>query len=757
VTPDGQSHYDDVLRHVAARRRKRRQHLGRRRGRRSLIATVVVAATCGFFVLLGAAAVATVVVVHNIVAPYDLKRLKPDLPGVTSVIYDRYGHVLAKVPSVENRTPVASKEISPWLKKATVDIEDRRFYQHGGVDYQGIVRALWDNVTAGHVVQGASTIEQQLARNLYLNDSLSYTRKLREAWIATQIADDWSKDRILTEYLNIVPYGGVTYGCEAAALTYFSRHCKNLGPAQSALLAGLPQSPTDYNPNLHPRAAHTRRNEVLRAMLVNGDLSPRQFRKARKSSLGLKLSSPYGETRQPYFVQYVESLVRRRMDEGRYPKGALRNGGLRIQTTIDPKLQAAAHAAMLQFVSAPGSPSAALVSIDPRNGEILAFDASTSYKTTKYDLPAQAKRQAGSSFKPFGLMAAMTELGINPETTVYSGQSPFEYHFPNCVGFPSCTWTVNNAEQTSAGNLTLHDALDGSINAVFARLSIDIGSQRTVQMAYRLGIPRSDHLPDVYSIILGTGLVSPLDMATAYATIANLGKRHDPLAITDVGSYSGDIKDPTPAKKNPGHQVVPRWAAYELTSILKDNITCVRGLCTGGAALLSPYRPEAGKTGTVESHLDAWFCGYTPNLATCVWMGFPQGEISMVNSPVGSAGSFGGGVPAEIWHSFMTSAFAIHPQQFPAVDWPAVTPPASAYRAFTSQFPLYTAPPPPPPAKKPTGGGNGGGGNGGGGNGGGGNGGGGNGGGGNGGGGNGGGGNGGGGNGGGGNGGGGNH
>src|SRR5581483_3397153 len=173
----------------------------------------------------------------------------------------------------------------------------------------------------------------------------------------------------------------------------------------------------------------------------------------------------------------------------------------------------------------PGDPSAAIVSIDPRNGEILAFDASTNYATTQYDLPAQAHRQAGSAFKPFGLMAAMVNLGIDPETTQYSSQAPFVYQFPNCYGYPSCTWTVNNAESGGLGNLTLHEALDGSVNAVFARLSVDIGASRTVQMAYRLGIPQSDHLPNVYSIILGTGLVSPLDMATAYSTIADLGKK----------------------------------------------------------------------------------------------------------------------------------------------------------------------------------------------------------------------------------------
>ena len=318
----------------------------------------------------------------------------------------------------------------------------------------------------------------------------------------------------------------------------------------------------------------------------------------------------------------------------------------------------------------PGLPAAALVSIDPRTGEILAFDASTNYRKTKFDLPAQARRQAGSSFKPYGLAAAMVDLGIDPETTEYSSQAPFHYPIPGCVGAPSCIWTVNNAESNLTGNFNLHVAMDGSINAVFARLSADIGPTRTVNMAYNLGIPRSDHLPKVYSIILGTGLVSPLDMASAYSTFAANGIHHNPLAITDVTAPTGATIASTPASRNPGRRALPSWAASEMNQILYDNIyTCPSGLCTGSAAALSPYRPAAGKTGTVEAHLDAWFCGYTPNLTTCVWMGFPQGEISMIPA-VGSADSFGGGYPALIWHSFMTAALAAEPTRFPADSVP---------------------------------------------------------------------------------------
>jgi penicillin-binding protein 1A len=702
---------DELAAHVALRRRKRGR-MSRRRSRRSFWASVVLAFALIIGGAVSAATVTAGIYIYSQVHGLDIKKLKPDYPGQNTIIYDRYGGKLATVASVENRTHVTSSQISPWLKEATVAIEDRRFYEHGGVDYVGVLRAMLDNINAGHVVQGASTIEQQLVRQLYLNDSQTLSRKVKEAYLADQLANQWSRDQILSTYIDVVQYGAVTYGCEAAAEAFFGTHCKNLNIRQSALIAGLPQSPTNYNPTAYPAAALVRRNEVLTAMQSIGYISTAQLQRAvgrkrgcsaglsgapvtvnsraAKRCLRLHPSYPYGEVKQPYFVQYVKHLITKR-----YGAAALATGGLHVDTTIDPKLQAAAQQAFHAYLDRPGLPAAALVSIDPRTGEILAFDASTNYRKTKFDLPAQARRQAGSSFKPYGLAAAMVDLGIDPETTEYSSQAPFHYPIPGCVGAPSCIWTVNNAESNLAGNFNLHVAMDGSINAVFARLSADIGPTRTVNMAYNVGIPRSDHLPKVYSIILGTGLVSPLDMASAYSTFAANGIHHNPLAITDVTAPTGATIASTPASKNPGRRALPSWAASEMNKILYDNIyVCPSGLCTGSAAALSPYRPAAGKTGTVEAHLDAWFCGYTPNLTTCVWMGFPQGEISMIPA-VGSADSFGGGYPALIWHSFMTAALAAQPAKFPATSFPVVPAPLGAYRPFTSQFQLYTAPTPP--------------------------------------------------------------
>ena len=278
--------YDDAIGVVSARRRKRRAVSRRRHSRRVAGSFLVVVLSVFGVVIVGIVAGAGVAA-YSVVGGLDLSRMKPDYPGVNSKIYAANGELLYKIPSPQNRTPVTSSEISPWLKKATVDIEDRRFYQHGGVDFLGIFRAAIDDINAGHVVQGASTIEQQVVRNLYLNNDPTATRKLKEAWLAMQMADEWSKDKILSTYLNIVPYGGVTYGCEAAAEVYFSTHCKDLGVTQAAMIAGLPQSPTTYNPNLNPQAALARRNEVLLAMYQNHDISHRQYESAVDTTLRL--------------------------------------------------------------------------------------------------------------------------------------------------------------------------------------------------------------------------------------------------------------------------------------------------------------------------------------------------------------------------------------------------------------------------------------------------------------------------------------
>jgi len=678
--------YDDVLGHVAARRRRRRS-VARRRGRRSAAATALVAIAIAFTAVVASGGVGATLYVSDVLKGYDLKTLKPHYPGVTTSIYDRNGNLLALIPSVQNRTPVRSKDVSHWLKTATVDIEDKRFYEHGGVDYQGVLRAAYQDVTAGGVVQGASTIEQQLVRNVYLNDEQSVTRKLREAYLATQMADQWSKDKILTTYLNTIPYGPVTYGCEAAAAAFFNTHCKDLTLVQSAMIAGLPQSPTDYNPRLHPAAAKARRNQVLAAMLSAGDITTANFTKAVSKPLGLRKPTRSTRVRQPYFVEYVRQLLKHR-----YGKFVVKRGGLQVRTTIDPVLQEDARQAITNTMNFDYAPAAAMVAIDPRTGEILAMQSSTDYTKSKFNLAVDAKRQAGSTFKTYGLLAAMVDFGVDPYTTMYS-TAPLE-NYPLVPGAtdPNELWTVNNAESASSGVLPLDQALEQSVNAVYARLSIDIGAFNVADMAYKLGIPRSDHLPEVPSVILGSGAVSPLDMTHAYSTIAANGVRRDLLAVTRVQKYSGGV---TKFKPDRGKHVIPDGATAEVTKFLDYN---VHHCCTGMNANVGDGRAQAGKTGTTDSHTDAWFCGYTPNLAACVWVGYPRGEVPMeaLGGPIPGP-AFGGGYPATIWRVFAQAAFADEAAKFPPTPWP-VPHHFITFRPWHS--PNFTLPPPTPTSTK---------------------------------------------------------
>jgi penicillin-binding protein 1A len=681
--PPPRSAYDDVLGHIGARRRKRRAE-ERRRGRRSMAATALVVIAIGIAAVLVAGGVGATVAVSDVLKGVDLKTMKPHYPGVTTKIYDRHGKLLAQIPSLQNRTPVQFSDMSKWLKIATVDVEDKRFYEHGGVDYQGIARAFLDDLKAGHVVQGASTIEQQLVRNIYLTDSQTFDRKIKEAWLAIQMAEHWSKDKILGTYLNVISYGGVTYGCEAAAETYFNEHCSQLNIRQAALIAGLPQSPTLYNPRTHPGAAKQRRNEVLLAMLGQGHITQAQYEHAVSLGLGLKAPKHFTRVRQPYFVQYVRDQLRER-----YGSRTLRSGGLSVTTTIDPVLQTEAHAAMASELNFPNHPAAALVAIDPRTGEILAMQSSTDYSQSKYNLAVQSRRQAGSTFKSYGLLAAMVDDHIDPNNTRYATTPLTNYPLFPGASAPDDFWTVQNAEPASSAVLPLSTALEQSVNAVYARLAIDIHADKVAAMAYKLGIPKSDHLPETPSVILGAGGVSPLDMTHAYSTIAAQGVRRPLLAFTKVVPYN---QKPilTPASKNRGHRVVPDGATWQLTQYLDTN---VHSCCTGTNANVEssglPYRAQAGKTGTTDNHTDAWFCGYTPTLAACVWVGYPKGEISMSDLGGTIPGpAFGGGYPATIWRLFAAAAFQSQPTKFPPTPWLATPLHPIQFLPWTSTFQL---------------------------------------------------------------------
>ncbi len=616
----------------------------------------------------------------------NLSSLRPVGIGQNSFVYAADNSLLGAIPADHNRQPVGLDSISPWMPKATVAIEDRRFYQHGGIDPRGIVRALWADIRSGHVVQGGSTITQQLVRNLYISRERTFERKLKEACLSIKLSHRWSKDHILTAYMNQVYYGNHAYGIEAAAQTYFSQPAKDLSLDEAALLAGLPQAPSLYDPFHRPGEALARRDEVLRAMLANGGITHGQYADAVAGrDLALKPGRLYTRIREPYFFSYVrDQLI------AEYGTNTVRSGGLRVYTTIDPRLQNAARAAIEQTLYAPTDPAAALVAINPGNGAVRAMTAVTPGSTgNQFNLVAQARRQAGSTFKVFVLTAAI-EQGMNPASTYYVS-APFHYQ-PDPY---TPAWNVSTYDHTYAGTISVESATLRSDNTVFAQLTLDVGPDNVVEMAHRLGVQTP--LLAVPSVGLGSMAVSPLDMASAYATIAAGGMYSKPMAIRRVilanGREDTDVGWGKPQRK----RVISDGVAWEVTQILQQNVLSGTGV---GAYF---GRPAAGKTGTTDEHADAWFCGYLPNLEATVWVGYPKSEIPMTD--VHGIAVAGGTFPATIWKLFMESAVGsssprsfVGPSRYPAFSYwhrgqYALT---SAPSSSSSSIASVTLPPPPP-------------------------------------------------------------
>ena len=558
----------------------------------------------------------------------DLSSLQPVRRADSSLVYGANGSLIGVLPAVENRTAVARGAISPWMSKATVAIEDRRFYRHGGIDPVGILRALVADVSAGHLVQGGSTITQELVRNLYLSREKTLQRKVVEACLAVKLARAWPKDRILTAYLNDVYYGNHAYGIQAAAETYFSVPASGLTLEQAALLAGLPQAPSFYDPLHNPSAALARRDDVLRALQRSGDITPARYAAVvHDRSLHLRPSSAYG-SREPYFVGYVENLLERA-----YGAATVRAGGLKIYTTIRPRLQHAAVNALSQVVYGRRDPAGAIDSIDPATGAIRAMAAATpSAPGNEFNLATTAERQAGSTFKPIVLAAAVAE-GMNPWATRYRS-APFDY--------APLRWRVRTYDGRYAGSETVAAATIHSDNTVYARLALDVGPDAIVAMAQKLGV--QTQLQATPSLALGTGAVTPLEMSSVYATLAAGGVYSRPLAIRHVDFPGGKVD--TSWGRVQRSRVVPDWVAATVTRVLEENMLHGTGV---GAHIAG--RVDAGKTGTTDDYADAWFCGYTPSLEGTVWIGYPRAETPMLD--VHGAAVSGPTLPATAWRLFM--------------------------------------------------------------------------------------------------------
>ena len=563
----------------------------------------------------------------------DPDNLKEINKGQNSIIFAGDGSKLGMINSTEIRTPIPLSEIPQIVQDATVAIEDERFYQHEGIDWQGGVRAFFKNVEAGEINEGASTITMQLMRNLFIpNAKRDYERKIKEAKMALDYEENHGKKEILGKYLNTAPYGTnggrTAIGISAAAKVYFSVKPKNLNLPQAALLAGLPQAPSDYNPFQNPAGAKQRRNEVLDAMARQNMITEERAAKAKASGLQLNPAEDLFEREDPFFFDYVQSELIKK-----YGAPTVRNGGLRVYTTVQPSMQQAGFDALNANLYS-GGPSGALVAVDPRDGEIQAMVSSANYEDDQFNLAAEGKRQPGSTFKVFTLAAAIHE-GIDPYSTFYESK-PLNINDP--VYGP---WEVHTYGDSYSGTIDVAQATLSSDNSVFAQLALDVGPDKVAEMAKTLGIKtKLDGYPAETLGGLTIG-VSPLEMAGAYSTIASGGIRRDPTAIERVVFPNGEVDRPT---KQKGTRVLSEAEAYEITKILHGNIT--GGTGTGA---YTGCGGQAGKTGTTDNQVDAWFVGYQPNLTAAAWIGYPESNDL-------STGSDGGGTPASIWNSFFNNA-----------------------------------------------------------------------------------------------------
>ena len=576
--------------------------------------------------------------------------LRPAELGENSFVFAANGRLLGTIRAERNRQPVPFERMSPWVERATLAIEDRRFYEHDGLDYEGIVRAAVRNLEAGEIVEGGSTITQQLVRSLYTGDERSWERKGKEACLALQLEEEWTKEEILETYLNRVFFGNRAYGMQAAARTYFATSARKLGPAQAALIAGLAQAPSAYDPFKRPEAALARRNTVLEAMVDAGYLPRERYEQIVGRPLGLEHGTLYETERERYFFSYVRRLLVERYGEER-----VRSGGLRVHTTVSLPLQREARQAIRSTLDRGDDPAAAIVAVNPRNGAIRAMTAvAPGERGLQFNLAEQGRRQSGSAFKTF-VLAEAVRRGIHPDRTRYLS-APFTYTPPGAE-----EWEVSTYAGDYHGPSTIAAATLRSDNTVYARLTVDLGPESVAQLAHDMGI--RTELQPVASIGLGSNSVSPLELASAYATLAAGGVYREPFAIRRVVLPNGRVHGADEWGRGERRRVLTDGEAAVVTRILGQNMTSG----TGTGAQIG--RPAAGKTGTTDRHTDAWFAGYTPRLASAVWVGYPRAaqEMTSVHGITVAGGTF----PATIWGRFMGPAL----EGTPADAWPVPSTP----------------------------------------------------------------------------------
>ena len=644
-------------------------------------------------------------------------------PSRITKIYDAAGNEIGVLRKFDTKIPVQREDIPEVLKQAVVSVEDQRFYSHSGFDVKSAIRAFWADINGRSVLQGGSTITQQYVKQVYTGGERTFSRKLKEAVIASRIDRQLDKDEILFRYLSTIYLGGGAYGVGAAAELYFKKRVNDLSLSEAALLAGIIRAPSELEPRANPAAAEANRVRVLGLMLAQGRITPAQHDEAVAAPI-LNVGSdpaPTGASTpvyplelqtatEPYFVDAVRQYL-----SLKYGDDEVYRGGLRVETTLDPKLQALAKKTIADALSGTQSPlEMAMVSVEPGTGFIKSLVGGRDFNASQVNLalgacPEQAVdktgpiclagggsgRQPGSSFKPITLAAAF-EAGIGPGR-VYSG--PSSYRIPGCGSGDYCV--VNNVESGGYGAITLRQATAFSVNTVYAQLIQDVGVPETAEMAHRLGLTavkpdgtRPDGQTYGVALTLGAAETSPLDMAAAYSVFANRGVQQPATPVVKVTDSAGNVLEDNTKRK--GKRILAEAVADNVNDVLKGVVESG----TGTAASIGRNAGTAGKTGTSENFGDAWFVGYTPQLSTAVWIGYSDSREKPLRNIKGVNPVYGGTIPARTWKAFMTEAVKGTPEvAFPAPAALAGDLAAGARRApeetqVTTPVQIVVGPPP---------------------------------------------------------------